>query len=363
MRIEKIELKHISIPLKKTFKTALRTVDSAENTVIMVHTDDGQIGFGEAPPTKAITGEDNDSIRAAIRGYITPALLGQDLSDMDHIQEILQGSIEGNNSAKASVDMALYDLYTKQMGKPLYQYLGGYRNKIETDITISINEPEEMEADAVEAVKQGFSALKLKVGIDSEKDVERVKCIRNAVGKDMKIRLDANQGWEVDEAIRTIRRIEDLGLDVELVEQPVKARDFAGMKKVKDNVNTIIMADESLFTPKDAKDLLEMQAADLLNIKLMKCGGIYNALKIVDIAEQYGVECMLGSMVESKISLTAAAHLAAAKKAITRVDLDAAILLKEDPVVGGFHKNIPWFTLDDSPGLGITDVIGMTDID
>lgn len=362
MRIDKIELKHISIPLKKTFKTALRTVDSAENTVVLVHTDDGLTGFGEAPPTKAITGEDNESIRAAINEYIIPALTGQDMSDMDMLQQKLHGSVSGNNSAKAAVDMALYDLYTRQLGKPLYQYLGGYRNKVETDITISINEPEEMEADAAAAAEQGFSALKLKVGIDAEKDVQRVKCIRNAVGKDMKIRLDANQGWEVDEAIRTIRTLEDLDLDIELVEQPVKARDFAGLKKVKDNVNTIIMADESMFTAQDARELLEMQAADLLNIKLMKCGGIYKALQIVDIAEEYGVECMLGSMVESKISLTAAAHLAAAKKIITRVDLDAAILLKEDPVIGGFHKNIPWFSLDDSLGLGITDVIGMKEI-
>lgn len=362
MKIDKIELKHISIPLKKTFKTALRTVDSAENTVVLIHTDDGRTGFGEAPPTKAITGEDNESIRAAIREYIIPALIGQDFSDMDALQAKLHGAVAGNNSAKASVDMALYDLYTQQMGKPLYQYLGGYRNKVETDITISINEPEEMEADAVAAAGQGFSALKLKVGIDGEKDVQRVRLIRNAVGKDMKIRLDANQGWEVDEAIRTIRTLEDLDLDIELVEQPVKARDFAGLKKVKDNVNTIIMADESMFTEQDARELLEMQAADILNIKLMKCGGIYNALKIVEVAEQYGVECMLGSMVESKISLTAAAHLAAAKKVITRVDLDAAILLKEDPVIGGFHKDIPWFSLDESPGLGITDVIGMKEI-
>jgi L-alanine-DL-glutamate epimerase-like enolase superfamily enzyme len=233
---------------------------------------------------------------------------------------------------------------------------------VETDITISINEPEEMAADAVEVVQQGFSALKLKVGIDSEKDIQRVKAIRDAVGNDMKIRLDANQGWEVDEAINTIRKIEELGFDVELVEQPVKARDFEGMKKVKDSVNTIIMADESCFSPEDARRLLEMKAADVLNIKLMKCGGIYKALQIIEIAEEFVVECMLGCMVESKISLTAAAHLAAAKKTITRVDLDAAILLKEDPVIGGFNKDIPWFSLSDAPGLGITDVIGMKEI-
>ena len=270
MKIESIQLKHISIPLKKTFKTALRTVDSAEDTVVLIHTDDGYTGFGEAPPTKAITGETNESIRAAIRDYIAPAVTGADVTNLEAVQEKLQNCIEGNFSAKAAVDMAVYDLLTKSMGVPLYKYLGGYRNKVETDITISINEPEEMEADAVSACRKGFSALKLKVGIDAEKDVERVRRIRNAVGDRMKIRLDANQGWEVDEAIRTIRKIEDMGLDIELVEQPVKARDFEGMKKVKDNDNTVIMADESLFSPQDALKLLQMQAADLLNIKLMK---------------------------------------------------------------------------------------------
>lgn len=363
MRIEEIELKHISIPLKKPFKTALRTVETAENTVVVIHTDDGRTGFGEAPPTKVITGDTNESTIAAIRDYIRPALLGQDLFHLERIEEILQGATLKDFSAKAAVDMAIYDLVSQGMGVPLYQYLGGYRNQVETDLTISINEPEEMEEDAVKAAEQGFSALKLKVGIDAEKDVKRVSAIRRAVGPNMKIRLDANQGWEVEEAIRTICRLEDLDLNVELVEQPVKAKDLAGMKKVKENVKTIIMADESLFSPLDALQILQTQAADLLNIKLMKCGGIYNALKIVAIAETYGVECMLGSMVESKISLTAAAHLAAAKKMITRVDLDAAILLAEDPVEGGFEKNIPYFTLDESPGLGITGVHGMTEIE
>lgn len=363
MKIKDIELKHISIPLKKTFKTALRTVNTAENTVVLVHTDDGQVGYGEAPPTKVITGDTNESTIAAIKDHIRPALIGMDLCSMEALQEALQSATERDFSAKAACDMALYDLAAKRAGMPLYQYLGGYRSQVETDLTISINEPEEMEADAEAAAEQGFSALKLKVGIDAEKDVRRVSAIRRAVGKDMKIRLDANQGWEVEEAICTITRLEDMGMDIELVEQPVKARDFAGMKAVKDCVSTPIMADESLFSPQDALELLQMRAADLLNIKLMKCGGIYNALKIAAIAETYGVECMLGSMIESKISLTAAAHLAAAKKIITRVDLDAAILLASDPVQGGFEKNIPWFALTGDPGLGITGVDKMMEIE
>lgn len=362
MKIKSVELKHISIPLIKPFKTALRTVDTAENTVVLITTDDGQIGFGEAPPTLAITGDTNASIVSAIRHSIGPKLIGQDIENIDKIMFDIQNSVVGNTSPKAACDMAIYDLLGKHYGIPLYKYLGGYRNQLETDLTVSINEPLEMTEDAIEAVKKGFNAVKIKVGIDYKKDIERVMAIRKAVGKGINIRLDANQGWTPEEAINVINKLEELDLDIEFVEQPVKARDFLGLRKVKNNVHTPIMADESMFSPQDAIDLLQMEAVDFINIKLMKCGGIYNALKIVGIAESYGVECMLGCMIESKVSLTAAAHLAAAKKNITRVDLDAAILLAEDPVVGGMNKNIPYFTLPEAAGLGILEIKGLQNI-
>lgn len=362
MKIESVELKRVSIPLKKPFKTALRRVDTAENIIVVMTADDGTRGYGEAPPTAAITGDTNETIISAIKEFIAPAITGLDIENLDEVMYRLQHSVEGNTSPKAACDMAVYDLWSKHYGQPLYKLLGGYRKDLETDLTISINEPEEMRRDALAAIGQGFHALKLKVGIDSDLDIERVRTIREAAGPDIKLRLDANQGWTPEEAIRTIRRFEDLGLDIEFVEQPVKARDFAGLKKVHDNVSTRIMADESMFSPADAIELLHMEAVDLINIKLMKCAGIHNALKIAGIAETYGVECMLGCMIESKVSLTAAAHLAAAKKNITRVDLDAAILLAEDPVQGGFKKEIPHFLVTDAPGLGITGIEGLMEL-
>lgn len=324
--------------------------------------DDGTRGYGEAPPTAAITGDTDKTIISAIKNSIAPAIIGLDIEDLDDVMYRLQHSVEGNTSPKAACDMAVYDLWSRHYGQPLYKLLGGYQKDLETDLTISINEPAEMREDALAAIGQGFHALKLKVGIDADLDIKRVKAIREAVGPDIRLRLDANQGWTADEAVRTIRRFEDMGLDIEFVEQPVKARDFAGMKRVHDNVHTKIMADESMFSPKDAIELLHMEAVDLVNIKLMKCGGIHNALKIAGIAETYGVECMLGCMIESKVSLTAAAHLAAAKRNITRVDLDAAILLAEDPVQGGFEKDIPHFSVTDAPGLGITGIEGLMEL-
>lgn len=361
MKIQSIEIKHLSIPLKKVFRTALRCVASAENTVIMIYTDDGSIGYGEAPPTAVITGDSNESIISAVK-LMEKSLVGLDLNHFEKIMDIINSSCMNNTSAKAAVDMAIYDLIAKSCGKPLYQLLGGYRDFVETDLTVSMNEPDEMCEDAIHAREQGFNVLKLKVGNDSKKDILRALDVRKSVGDQIKIRLDANQGWTPKEAVQVIRTLEDKGTDIELVEQPVKACDFEGMKYVTDHVSTPIMADESLFSAQDALQLLQMRAADFLNIKLMKCGGIHNALKINAIAETYGVECMLGSMIESKISLTAAAHLAAAKKNITMVDLDAAILLAEDPVEGGFRKDIPRFYLGDDAGLGITGVMNLSEI-
>lgn len=362
MKIVGIDLKKLGIPLKKPFKTALRTVNFAESTIIIVNSDDGRVGYGEAPPTAVITGDTNGSIIGAVKESLEKAIVGEDIENIERIMHKLDRVIVRNTSARAAVDMAIYDLFGKLYNAPVYKLLGGYRDRIETDITISVNEPEEMKEDAIKFVNRGFTALKIKVGMDSEKDFERVKAVRQEVGYGVKIRLDANQGWRAKEAVRVIKRMEDVGLNIELVEQPVKAWDIEGLKFVTDNVDTQVMADESMFSPYDAFKILSVRAADLINIKLMKCGGIHNALKIVAIAEACGVECMLGSMIESKLSVTAAAHLACAKRNITRFDLDTALLLARDPVVGGIKNEAPILAVPDKPGLGIERIEGMKEI-
>ncbi len=356
LKIKEIKLYHLSVPLKKPFKTALRTVNSAEETIIKIITDSDLIGYGEAPPTSVITGEINEGIRGIIEKKFKPMLIGRDISNIEGILTDLGNAVVGNSSAKAAIDMAVYDLYGKLYDTPLYKLLGGYRDELRTDLTISVNSSEEMSDDALAAIKAGYDTLKIKVGKGINLDLERVKAVRQAVGKKTKIRLDANQGWQAKEAVYIIRKMEDAGLDIELVEQPVKAHDLEGLKFVSDNVLTSIMADESLFSPMDAFHLLDMRACDLLNIKLMKAGGIYRALIINAIAEAKGVEVMLGSMLEAKVSVTAAAHLAAAKRNITRLDLDAPGLLAKDPVIGGIEIDGPSILLPKGAGLGITDV-------
>lgn len=362
MKINEIKIGKVSIPLKKPFKTALRQVNSAEDIIIKMVADTDAIGYGNAPPTAVITGDSQDSVIAAIRDTIGPKLIGMDVDNLELIMTTIDTAMLHNNSAKAALDMAVYDLFGQLHGLPLYQLFGGYRSTMTTDLTISVNAPEEMVRDSLEAVAEGYTELKLKVGTDAALDIKRVKAIREAVGNAISLRLDANQGWNPKEAVRTIRQFEELGLAIELIEQPVKAYDFEGLKYVTDHVETDIMADESAFGPYEVFQLLAMRACDLINIKLMKAGGLHNAIKIANLAETMGVECMLGCMLESKVGITAAASIAGGKKIVTKSDLDTAMLLAEDPVIGGvsFYKN--QLILPDVPGLGITDIEGWQEI-
>lgn len=356
MKIAEIEVGEISVPLVTPFKTALRTVETIEDIVVKITADTGENGYGEAPPTAVITGDTRGSIICAIRDYIRPALLGMEIENIDGIMHKLHTCIQKNTSAKACVDMAVYDLLGKRYGVPLYRLLGGYRRELETDLTISVNPIDEMVRDSISAVKRGFRILKVKVGKEGEKDIERIAAIRDAVGKDVKIRVDANQGWTAKEAIRILSVLEREGLDIELCEQPVKAQDIDGLRAVTKAVSTPILADESVFSAEDAMEILRTHAADLINIKLMKTGGIYGALKICAIAETCGVECMMGCMLESKLAVSAAAHLAAAKRIITRTDLDGPSLCRTDPFEGGPDFLESRIVMNDRPGIGIQSV-------
>lgn len=359
MKITEIRIGEISVPLRTPFKTALRTVNSVEDIIVEIHTDTGNVGFGEAPPTGAVTGHTRGAIIGALKEHITKSIVGLNIGNFEEIMLRLNRCIIGNTSAKAAVDIALYDLYGQLYQAPLYKLLGGYRKEIITDITISVNSPEEMARDSIHAVKRGFETLKIKVGKDARTDLERMKAIRKAVGYDVKLRIDANQGWKPKEAVQALLKMEDAGLDIEFVEQPVEAHDIEGMKFVTDHVSIPVLADESVFSPQDALTILQRRAADLINIKLMKTGGLYNALKICSIAETYGVECMIGCMLEAKVSVNAAVHLAAAKSIITKIDLDGPVLCREDPVEGGAVFDEYRITPGDAPGLGIREVHGI----
>jgi o-succinylbenzoate synthase len=360
MKITDIQFGMLRVPLKTPFKTALRTVKSIEDIVIMVNTDTGHVGYGEAPATAVITGDTHGSIIDAIRHYIAPRLMGQDVADLNHLTQLIQGAMEKNSSAKAAVEIAIYDLWGQLYGAPLYKLLGGGDPAITTDITISVDYIDKMVADSIAAVDRGFESLKIKVGKDIGVDIERVRAIYAAVENRALLRLDANQGWTAKEAVFALNTLEDAGVRLELVEQPVKARDLAGMRYVTERVHTPIMADESVFGPMEVIELIRLRAADIINIKLMKTGGISNAIRIADIAGMFGVECMIGCMLETSISVAAAVHLAVAHaNVITKVDLDGPSLCQYNPVDGGVIFNESEITVTDAPGLGIREIRGL----
>ena len=363
MKITEIRLGKISVPLRVPFKTALRSVNSVEDIIVEVHTDTGHIGYGEAPPTGAITGDTTGAIVGAFRDHIIKTMIGRDIDDFEETLQALQKCIVGNTSAKAAMDMALYDLFGQVHGIPIYQMLGGRRDKIITDITISVNDPDEMARDALVALDRGYDTLKIKVGVSPELDVARLTAVRQAIGSRARIRIDANTAWTPKQAVRLLNQMQEKGLDIEFVEQPVKGHDFEGLKYVTERSYVPVMADESVFSPRDAMTLMQMGACDLLNIKLMKCGGLYNALKIVSAAEVYGVECMLGCMLEAKISVNAAVHLACAKGIITKIDLDGPVLCSEDPIIGGSVFNEREISVSKEPGLGIKGIEGLIYLD
>ncbi len=362
MKITDIQVGKVCIPLKTPFVTALRRAEHAEDLIVKVFTDTGHVGYGNAPATIVVTGDSEASIVSAIRDIIGPQIIGMDIEDRSAILQKIQKAMFHNGSPKAALDIAVHDLFAQAYNMPLYRFFGGSKNRIQSDLTISLNAPEEMVQDSLKAVAAGYTNLKLKVGINPIIDIERVSAIRKAVGPDITIRLDANQGWKPKEAIRTIRQMEDLGLDIELVEQPVKAHDFEGLKQVTDSVDTLIMADESSFTPTDVFRLLSMRACDLINIKLMKAGGLGPGSQIATIAAAQGIECMLGCMLESKVGITAAAALSAGAVNVTKNDLDAADLMAEDPVQGGITYERNELVIPEVPGLGITGIEGWVEI-
>ncbi len=353
MRIVKIRTGIISVPLKKPFKTAVRSVDAVRDVIVAVETASGKVGYGEAPPTGAITGDTTGAILGAIDDHIRPVLLGRDGEDLEGNLAVVNSSLIGNTSAKAALDIALHDLWSQSLGIPLFRAFGGVRRSIETDVTISVNEPDEMARDASNAVMGGYKVLKIKVGKEPEKDFDRLRAIRDAVGFDVAVRIDANQGWAPREAVKILGRMENAGFDLELVEQPVKGADLDGMAYVTANTSIPVVADESIWSATDALEIFRKKAADMVNIKLMKCGGLGEARRIAAISEAFGAQIMLGSMLEGKVSVSAAVHLAASCESITRIDLDGPLLCSSDPIDGGADFVGPGIALGDDSGLGI----------
>lgn len=351
MRITDIQFEKESFGFEKPMKVAFAEIKDMETLLIKITTDEGIYGYGEAAPLAFVTGDNLDSAYA-VGKELRSVLIGQDPVAIGGIHRRMDALYSGNGPVKCGIDMACYDIASKAAGMPLYRYLGGDVNTVHSDVTIGIDTPEEMAAKAVEWISKGFTILKVKLGEDIETDLLRIQTIRRAVGKDIVLRIDANQGWSVKDSIRIISELEKL--NVSLIEQPIAQWNYAGLQEIKRAVRLPVAADESCHSPTDAAKLAAMQAVDYINIKLMKCGGIYNAIKINAIAEASGIGCMIGCMGESALANVAGMHLAAALDNIKEVDLDAVYILSDKRIHGGFNHTGGRVSLWNTPGIGVS---------
>jgi L-alanine-DL-glutamate epimerase-like enolase superfamily enzyme len=279
--------------------------------------------------------------------------LGPD--DLTEALRRVKGAAQANFGAKAAVDVALHDLAARRLGLSLHGFLGSTVASVRTDVTLSAGDPESLVAAGLARIADGFDVLKVKVGTgDGTADFERVRRIREAVGPDPRLRLDANQGWNRRDAVTAIRAMEDAGFDIELVEQPVAAPDLEGMAWISDRVSTPILADESVYGVRDLVAVIRHGAADLVNVKLAKCGGLGPARTLLELAREHGLGSIVGTMMESHVGVGAAAALVAAYPTTAVNDLDAAWWLKESPVAGGIRYEGSLIHLPTTPGLGVT---------
>ena len=353
MKIIGMKIEKVQIPLKEPVKVAFATVSYLESVLVQVTVDEGLVGYGEASPFAPVTGETVDGVIAVLELF-RQGLMGMNPMDIEAVHAMMDSLIVGNGAAKCAVDLAMYDLMGKALGQPVYKLLGGYSNMIQNDITIGISTPEAMAAEARRLVtEEGWHILKIKAGIDYKEDIRTMKLIREAVGMDVRLRVDANQGYRVSDAICALEGFKEYG--IEAVEQCLPHWDMEGSAFIRRKINGIqIMLDESIHEPVDAARACRLQAADILNIKLMKCGGLYPAAKINAIAEANGVTCMVGCMLETKLAITAGLSLVAAKKNVTEADCDSFLYYSANPVEGGFVRDKDTFTLLDEPGFGVT---------
>ncbi len=351
LKITSIEIYKLLIPLKEPFVISLGTQFNADNILIVIRTNEGISGFGECSPYMSINGESIDTCYIVAQ-YLATALKEKNPLQIEGCIAAMDRVIFGNNSIKSAFDMALYDIAAKHSNMPLYQFLGGKKNKvITTDMTVGIGSPEKMANDALRFKEAGFPAVKVKLGQTTELDVDRIKAIRAAVGDKLPLRIDANQGWNLETAIATLQALAPY--NIEHCEEPIARWDFMELPKVRKASPIKIMADESCCTQYDANRLATLQACDYFNIKLGKSGGICNALKIVEVGNQHNIKMQIGSFMESRLATTAFVHFAYSNNSIVHFDLDTPLMMAEDPIENGLQYLANGVvTIDDTPGIG-----------
>jgi len=349
MTITHTEIYRFSIPMEP-FVIATGVMDYAQNVLVRIYTDKGIHGVGECSAFPMIVGETQDTCLAMAKEFAR-ILIGKDpLQIPDRMNDLL-GYAAHNSTIKSAFDMALFDIAAKEADLPLYKFLGGHKRTIETDMTIGIDTPQNMALSALKYQSQGCRILKIKLGKKVHEDLERVKLIREAVGPEMTLRLDANQGWDFDDALLALGKLATY--DIEFCEQPMRTWFDDQLPELNLNSPIKLMADESCYNHHDARKLINSNSCSYLNIKFSKSGGILEAQKIHEVALQHGMKCMIGSMLESRIALSANLHFALASPNVLYFDLDTALLGHlADPVVNGLSYDGYFLDVPEIPGIG-----------
>jgi L-alanine-DL-glutamate epimerase-like enolase superfamily enzyme len=350
-KIVRAEAFPVELQLKEPFVIANETTEVADNIFIRLETATGIVGWGCSTPD-VVTSETKETV---LNGFevVKRFVVGCDPTRINLVNFALENELAGNPSLKAGVNLALYDIVGKMAGMPLFRLLGGYREKIETSVTIGLNSTDLMVAKAKRIVSDGFKSIKIKCGIDVEQDKENVLAIREAVGSAVKLRLDANEGYSVEDALRMVKTLEEKGVDIEILEQPTNANNLYSLKDVTHQCSVPIMADETALTLRDSVKLVKLEIADMINIKLMKIGGITNAIKANALAELAEVPVMAGCMNESMAAMAAGVHFACSFRNVEYADLDSALDFIDDVAKGGARYENGYVIPSEKPGLGV----------
>jgi muconate/chloromuconate cycloisomerase len=358
LKITRIEAFTVDIPYHKPFVINGGPSYVGDHVLTRVHTDEGIVGYGEGAPMVSYSDETQKDILNGVLDYLAPAVVGMDPFDLEAIHHRMEMVLPGHHFAKASIDLALYDIMGKKLGLPAYALLGGkVRESVPIAWVVGIGTIDEMVAEAVHHVKTyGFGTVKLKIGREPKKDIDVVRAVREALGPNVKIRVDANQGYDVATAIKTLRQMERY--DLELVEQPVPKWNILGMAEVAAALDVPIEADESMFGYHDAATLIRLKACDIINIKIMKPCGLYGSKKVAAVAEAAGITCLVGSMVEFGPGTAAGLHFAAAHRVVAHAcEMVGGMFFKGDVVEEDFslgaivNGSLP---VPQGPGLGVT---------
>jgi L-alanine-DL-glutamate epimerase-like enolase superfamily enzyme len=351
--IQEIALYRCPVRLQNPFIISLGKLEFADNVIVRIRTAQGLTGFGECSPFMTIHGE-NGETALAIGRLLSERLIGKNPDDVADCIRIMDSIVYANTSVKSAIDIALHDIASRRANVPLYKFLGGKNDKkMFTDYTVSIGSVEKMTEDTAKIVTDGFTVIKLKLGGKEDEDFERMRSIREKVGYEIPIRIDANQGWSPEVAISLLKKFE--AFNIEHCEEPVSRHNFLSLSSIKSSTTIPIMADESCFDERDAARLVSIGACDLFNIKLGKSSGIHKAMKIVSIADKANINLQAGGFLESRLGFSATAHVALSSDRFLFYDFDTPLMFTEDPVTGGItYGENGRITVPGTAGIGAT---------